>query len=220
LSTFTVDATDEALSNMLTKEMLLTLRSRLEVKIIRRRQKGHEHRSPTTETYTVLNEVVVDRGPNSSIVNLDLFIGSSMTDPITHVQGDGIIISTPTGSTAYSLSAGGSMIHPSIPCVVITPICPHSLSFRPIVVSDTTSVRLQVSDVARTTAFVSVDGRKPVELFKGDEVKIRVSEFPVPCICAKGENEDWFQAIKSGFLWNERTIQKKISWAPDPSPSL
>ena len=95
--------------------------------------------------------------------------------------------------------------------MLITPICPHSLSFRPIIVSDTSSVRLRLSDTARSSAFVSFDGHAPLELRKGDEVKIRVSEFPVPCICAEGENEDWFQALKRSFLWNERVVQKIIT---------
>lgn len=81
--------------------------------------------------FQVLNEVVVDRGPSPYLSNIDLFLDGKH---ITSVQGDGLIVSTPTGSTAYSGSAGGSMVHPSVPCIMVTPICPHSLSFRPIVV--------------------------------------------------------------------------------------
>ena len=81
--------------------------------------------------YLVLNEVVVDRGPSPYLSNIDLYLDGKL---ITSVQGDGIIISTPTGSTAYAVAAGASMIHPSVPAIMITPICPHSLSFRPIVV--------------------------------------------------------------------------------------
>lgn len=79
----------------------------------------------------VLNEVVVDRGPSPYLSNIDLFIDGKH---VTSVQGDGLIVSTPTGSTAYAVAAGASMIHPSVPAIMITPICPHSLSFRPIVV--------------------------------------------------------------------------------------
>lgn len=83
------------------------------------------------QCFQVLNEVVVDRGPSPYLSNIDLFLDGKH---ITSVQGDGLIVSTPTGSTAYSGSAGGSMVHPSVPCIMVTPICPHSLSFRPIVV--------------------------------------------------------------------------------------
>ena len=81
--------------------------------------------------HLVLNEVVVDRGPHPYLSNIDLFIDGKY---ITTVQGDGLIVSTPTGSTAYAVAAGASMIHPSVPSIMVTPICPHSLSFRPIVV--------------------------------------------------------------------------------------
>lgn len=79
----------------------------------------------------VLNEVVIDRGPSPYLSNIDLFLDGKY---ITSVQGDGLIVSTPTGSTAYAVAAGASMIHPSVPAIMVTPICPHSLSFRPIVV--------------------------------------------------------------------------------------
>lgn len=78
-----------------------------------------------------LNEVVLDRGLSPFLCNLDLYIESKH---ITTVQGDGLIVSTPTGSTAYAVAAGASMVHPSVPAIMVTPICPHSLSFRPIVV--------------------------------------------------------------------------------------
>lgn len=79
----------------------------------------------------VLNEVVLDRGLSPFLSNLDLYIEAKY---ITTVQGDGLIVSTPTGSTAYAVAAGASMVHPSVPAIMVTPICPHSLSFRPIVV--------------------------------------------------------------------------------------
>lgn len=79
----------------------------------------------------VLNEVVIDRGPSPYLSNIDIFLDGKH---ITSVQGDGLIVSTPTGSTAYAVAAGASMIHPSVPAIMVTPICPHSLSFRPIVV--------------------------------------------------------------------------------------
>lgn len=73
----------------------------------------------------------MDRGPSPYLSNIDLYLDGKH---ITSVQGDGLIVSTPTGSTAYAVAAGASMIHPSVPAIMVTPICPHSLSFRPIVV--------------------------------------------------------------------------------------
>jgi len=199
LSTFTEDKADSLLSDLLTKELTVTLRSRLTATV--RFANGDE------VNMSVLNEVSIDRGPQSTIVNLELYIGG-MSEPITRVQGDGLIVATTTGSTAYSLAAGGSIVHPAIPCVVVTPICPHSLSFRPIIVPDTANIRLRVAADARKSAYVSFDGWNQLEIKQGDEVTIRVSEFPVPCICASGESEDWFRAIKNSFQWNERPVQK------------
>ena len=88
----------------------------------------------------VLNEVVIDRGPSPYLSNIDLYLDGKL---ITSVQGDGLIVSTPTGSTAYAVAAGASMIPPSVPAIMVTPICPHSLSFRPIVVP--AGVELKVS---------------------------------------------------------------------------
>lgn len=107
----------------------LTLRSRLRCIIMRKNEEGQPNEPPTN--LLVLNEVVVDRGPSPYLSNIDLFIDGKH---VTSVQGDGLIVSTPTGSTAYAVAAGASMIHPSVPAIMITPICPHSLSFRPIVV--------------------------------------------------------------------------------------
>lgn len=92
--------------------------------------------------HLVLNEVVVDRGPHPYLSNIELFIDGKY---ITTVQGDGLIVSTPTGSTAYAVAAGASMIHPSVPAIMVTPICPHSLSFRPIVVPAGVELKVGVS---------------------------------------------------------------------------
>jgi NAD+ kinase len=113
----------------------------------------------------VLNEVVVDRGCMPYLGNLDLYIEHKY---ITSVQGDGLIISTPTGSTAYAAAAGASMVHPNVPAIVIAPICPHSLSFRPIVVPAGVEIKLMVSPNARGDAWVSFDGRNRLQLSKGD----------------------------------------------------
>lgn len=117
----------------------LTLRSRLRCIILKKEEDGKKDVSPPTNLL-VLNEVVIDRGPSPYLSNIDLYLDGKR---ITSVQGDGLIVSTPTGSTAYAVAAGASMIHPSVPAIMVTPICPHSLSFRPIVVP--AGVELMVS---------------------------------------------------------------------------
>lgn len=107
------------------------------------------------ETHEVLNELVIDRGPSSYISSLDLYANDSL---LTRISADGIILSTPTGSTAYSLSAGGSLVHPDIPAILLTPICPHTLSFRPMLLNDDMALKVAIPETGRGTAFVSFDG--------------------------------------------------------------
>mmetsp|Transcript_20831 Transcript_20831/g.26563 ORF Transcript_20831/g.26563 Transcript_20831/m.26563 type:complete len:645 (+) Transcript_20831:118-2052(+) len=209
LSPFSLETFEKTLDDVLTTDMETTIRSRLEIRIERKNEKGSVEEY-STEVFTCLNEVVVDRGPYQSMVQLNLYSGAKK-EMITVVQGDGIIVATPTGSTAYSLAAGGSIIHPATPGMVVTPIAPHSLSFRPIVVADSTFLMLEVPDRARNSAFVSFDGQHQKELKHGDRVRIMVSEYPVSAYCEQGETADWFNSIKASFLWNERTLQRAHS---------
>lgn len=141
LTPFRFDNFQEQLTSILEGHAALTLRSRLRCVMHRRSENPHgfehgvdsnlEPASPLANSILVLNEVVIDRGPSPYLSNIDLFLDGKY---ITSVQGDGLIVSTPTGSTAYAVAAGASMIHSSVPAIMVTPICPHSLSFRPIVV--------------------------------------------------------------------------------------
>jgi hypothetical protein len=99
-----------------------------------------------------------------------------------HYQADGIMLATPTGSTAYSVAAGGSMVHPNVQAILLTPICPHSLNFRPIILPDYVEMELRVPDSARVGAWVCFDGKQRQELQRGDSVFIKMSENPVPTI--------------------------------------
>jgi len=100
-----------------------------------------------------------------SILHKDLaHVSKGDEHHLTTVQADGLTISTPTGSTAYSLSAGGSLVHPQIPAILITPICPHTLSFRPMLLPDSMELRICVPYNSRSTAWASFDGRGRVEL--------------------------------------------------------
>lgn len=113
------------------------------------------------EQFEVLNDLVVDRGPSPYVSLLEIF---GDEHHLTTVQADGLTVSTPTGSTAYSLSAGGSLVHPQIPAILLTPICPHTLSFRPMLLPDGMELRICVPYNSRSTAWASFDGRGRVEL--------------------------------------------------------
>ncbi|XP_042113338.1 NAD kinase isoform X5 [Ovis aries] len=174
--------------------------------------------------YQVLNEVVIDRGPSSYLSNVDVYLDGHL---ITTVQGDacpaGVIVSTPTGSTAYAAAAGASMIHPNVPAIMVTPICPHSLSFRPIVVPAGVELKNQsplspphvrcltlqimLSPEARNTAWVSFDGRKRQEIRHGDSISITTSCYPLPSICVRDPVSDWFESLAQCLHWNVRKKQ-------------
>ncbi|KAJ7755704.1 ATP-NAD kinase-like domain-containing protein [Mycena maculata] len=167
------------------------------------------------ETFEVLNDLVVDRGPSPYVSQLELF---GDEHHMTTVQADGLTVSTPTGSTAYSLSAGGSLVHPEIPALLITPICPHTLSFRPMLLPDSMELRICVPFNSRSTAWASFDGRGRVELKQGDHIKVTASKFPFPTVCADNQSTDWFQAISRTLKWNERERQKSFVVVEEDGP--
>ncbi|KAH0953211.1 hypothetical protein HN011_009357, partial [Eciton burchellii] len=229
LTPFEFDNFQEQVTNVLEGHAALTLRSRLSCSITRKNQEGQTAENSTT--LLVLNEVVVDRGPSPYLSNIDLFIEGKH---VTSVQGDGLIVSTPTGSTAYAVAAGASMIHPSVPAIMITPICPHSLSFRPIVVPAGVELKISVSPDSRNTSWVSFDGRNRLELFHGDStayvsfdgrnqqelrvgdsLKVTTSVYPVPSICATDQITDWFDSLAECLHWNVRKRQKHLDELSD-----
>ncbi|KAI9819695.1 MAG: NAD(+) kinase [Thelocarpon impressellum] len=162
------------------------------------------------EQFEVLNELVIDRGPSPYVSNLELFGDNEL---LTVVQADGCIFSTPTGSTAYSLSAGGSLVHPDIPAILLTPICPHTLSFRPMLLNDTMMLRVSVPKGSRATAYCSFDGKGRVELKQGDHVTIAASQYPFPTVLA--HQTEWFDSISRTLRWNTRGAQQK-AWDAGP----
>ncbi|XP_017960701.1 NAD kinase-like isoform X2 [Drosophila navojoa] len=164
----------------------------------------------------VLNEVVINRGPSPYLSNIDIFLDGKY---ITSVQGDGLIVSTPTGSTAYAAAAGASMIHPSVPAILVTPICPHSLSFRPIVVPAGVELKISISPDSRNTSRVSFDGRNDQELNHGDFLRVTTSIYPVPSICAQDQISDWFDSLAEGLHWNVRKRQKCLDELSDLTAS-
>ena len=181
----------------------ITLRMRLRCRILRR------GKPLPGKTYDVLNEVVVDRGSDAFLAKVECYERDKL---ITYVQADGVMIATPTGSTAYSVAAGGSMIHPSVPAILFTPICPHSLSFRPVVLPDSAEIELRVPDDARSSAWVSFDGKNREQLMHGDAVQVHMSRYPMPTVNKMDQTEDWFTSLNRCLYWNERSMQKRRDW--------
>eukprot|EP00871_Galdieria_phlegrea_P004388 jgi/Galph1/4950/GphlegSOOS_G3666.1 len=198
LTPFDFDSFEAEIAAMIEgRESLLSLRMRLLCTLLR---KGYPNKQ-----FQILNEVVVDRGASPYLCNLDCFCDNKY---ITAVQADGIIMSTPTGSTAYSMSAGGSMMHPSVPAILFTPICPHSLSFRPIIFPDSVQLRVDISKDARSHSWASFDGKFRQQLKRGEGLLVQMSPYPFPTINKTDHTGDWFASLDRSFHFNSRAIQK------------
>lgn len=178
----------------------LSIRMRLDCRIVTR---GGTVRA----RYNVLNEVAIDRGSSAYLAALECFCDDVH---LTTVQADGVIFATPTGSTAYSLAAGSSVVHPAVPAILVTPICPHVLSFRSMVFPDHVVLRCYVPEDARSEASVSFDGKHRQVLRRGDSVQIQMSCYPVPTINRKDHSSDWLDSLKRNFNFNARPRQKPL----------
>ncbi len=138
--------------------------------------------------YVALNDVVINRMGYSRMISAGVLINDSLVDTYF---GDGVIVSTPTGSTGYNLSAGGPIVTPEAELMVISPICPHSLSMRSVVVAanDRITIQLDMSrDPEPDNAILAIDGQQPIELFHGDRVYIRRADRKVRLVRFKDKN--------------------------------
>ena len=126
---------------------------------------------------SALNDAVISNGSVARIIDLELYEGGT---PITAYRADGLIVSTPTGSTAYSMSAGGAIADPRVKCLCVTPICPHSLVARPLIFPENAEIEVKNICVREKSLYLTIDGRSNFELYREDVVKITKSE-----TCAK-----------------------------------
>jgi len=172
-----------------------TLRTRLKVCL-----RSQEASSP----WYALNEcAILSRG--ESIGKLRLFVDGTL---VTLVEGDGLLISTPTGSTGYSLSCGGPIVSPSVPGTLLTPIAPASLSFRAVMISELSTVEVVLPSGARSpSAEVVIDGRAMGNLGRGDSVFVTVGR-PIPVLNVSALDRDWFGAITAKLKWNQRDTEQ------------
>jgi NAD+ kinase len=145
-----------------------------------------------------LNDAVLNKAALARIMDLELRVDG---DYVTTYKADGLIISTPTGSTAYSLAAGGPIVYPIVEAFVVTPICPHTLTNRPLVIPD--SVTIEVDFTAGDDAvFLTLDGQIGIELVRGDH--IRVHKAPVKLLLVRPAKKTYYQILRSKLKWGER----------------
>jgi len=150
------------------------------------------------QEYLALNDAVIAKTAPSRIISLDVAVDDRT---VAHYRADGLVVSTPTGSTAYNLSAGGPILHPQLPVTVLTPICPHTLTLRPLVVPDTSilSIRLETPS---ESVFLTIDGQEGAEMAFGDRVRLRRHGRPV-LLLRTADPRSIFEGLRSKLHWGE-----------------
>ena len=167
---------------------ILRPRMRLSVTVMR------QNKMLTRET--VLNDIVINRGALARLAHIETYIDDHY---LTTYSADGLIVATPTGSTAYSLAAGGPVIHPAVAAIILTPICPFTLTNRPLIVPETVTIKIRLakgsSDIIST-----FDGQKGFEIDDRDEITIRKGPHPIHLITLP--DRQYFDILKNKLKWS------------------
>jgi NAD+ kinase len=158
---------------------------------------------PDGGPWIALNDIVINRGALPRMIDLDVTVDGQ---PMARFKCDGLIVASPTGSTAYNLSAGGPIVHPSVPAIVLTPIAPHTLTNRPVVIPAPSTVRIQgrtesMTD-ARSDVYVTVDGQVSVPLPAGDVATVTTA--PNPLRLLRPTARTYFDVLREKLKWAER----------------
>jgi NAD+ kinase len=165
-------------------------RAMLDIKVVRD--------GKVIKTHSALNDVVVERGQYSQLINIAIYAENNL---VNEVKADGILVGTPTGSTAYNLAAGGPILHPNVRALVVTPICPHALTHRPIIFPDNVSLTLRLLN-KKHRALLNVDGSNEGDLRPGDEVIVTRSEHDHYVLRRPGRN--YFDLLREKLRFGER----------------
>jgi NAD+ kinase len=153
--------------------------------------------------FRVLNDVVISKGTPARIIDLDVHINEEF---LTTYRADGLIISTPTGSTAYNLSAGGPVIFPTLSSFILTPICPFTLSNRPIILADSHRVQVVLAKEVDQGVSLTCDGQVGFDLLFGDRVIVRKADEPLRLI--KSPDQTYFEILRTKLNWGGTTYKR------------
>jgi len=189
LTSFTLGEMFPALEDVLANRADVSERTMLHAELIRGER--------VVDGQNVLNEAVINKGALARMIELELGIDGRF---VCRYSADGLIVATPTGSTAYSLSAGGPIIHPSVESITITPICPHMLTDRPLVVRDSSSVEVTLPGDAESV-YLTLDGQKGILMQSGDRVLIARS--PERLKLLQPAQKSYFDILRSKLKWGE-----------------
>ena len=189
LTEITLDELYPTLEQLLEGKHTIDRRSMLKIEVL--------STNGSVRTYHALNDAVINKGAVARIISMDAFINE---DFIANFPADGMIISTPTGSTAYSLSAGGPVLYPTLDSVVLTPICSHTLTNRPLVIPAENSIRVVVK--SGEDVMLTVDGQVGVALKEGEEIRCSQSDYRIELI--QPGNKGFFDVLREKLKWGER----------------
>lgn len=189
LTSFTVDELYTAL------EDTLHGRGKINERVLLHAELSRNARIETRQL--VLNDAVVHKGTLARMIEVELSIDGGF---VCRYRADGLICASPTGSTAYSMSAGGPIVEPAVAAILITPICPHTLSDRPVVVSDTANIELLLSQ-SSDSVFLTLDGQTGVPMQIGDRVRITRAQEKLKLI--QPPNKSYFQILRDKLKWGE-----------------
>ena len=166
------------------------LRSRMRLSVVVNRQ------NETRAQDTVLNDVVINRGALARLAHIETYINDHY---LTTYSADGLIVATPTGSTAYSLAAGGPVIHPAVPGIVLTPICPFTLTNRPLIVPESANIKIRLTK-GSCDIILTFDGQKGLEINDQDEILIQKGPHPINLITLP--ERQYFDILKNKLKWS------------------
>jgi len=189
LTSFMLEELYPALEDILAGRLTISERVMLHAEL----QRGDK----ILDKQTVLNEVVINKGALARMIELELSIDK---DFVCRYRADGLIVASPTGSTAYSLSAGGPIVHPSVESFIITPICPHTLSDRPVVIGDDSIIEVKLS-AGTESVFLTLDGQKGIPLQATDRVRISRAQQLLKLI--QTPNKSYFEILRNKLKWGE-----------------
>lgn len=147
---------------------------------------------------TALNDVIVTKGELARMIEFEIFLGGEF---VNSSRGDGVIVASPTGSTAYAMSAGGPVLHPTLPALAVVPICPHTLSFRPLVVSSDSVIEIVMTGSSGQHAHVSFDGQSSMALSDGDHIFVRRAEHSVELV--HPARRSYFDVLRQKLHWGK-----------------
>lgn len=151
----------------------------------------------TDNTFNVLNDVVIGKNALARIIQIQVKIEEEV---ITRMLADGLIVSTPTGSTAYSMAAGGPISHPGVGAIILTPICPHLLANRPLLVPDTSTLKIEL--IEDSESFVTLDGQMGMALKNGDVIEVKRAANTLKMV--QNTNRTYYQTLTNKLRWGQR----------------